>query len=114
MEKERANNEWAFHLEDLSGRSVLTGVYLGTPDFQNCASEDIYAEFTSNTDSPYYGYTIYGLQNHYLDIQQVYFMILMNIRTYCRILCLHYGMYLIIITGNAMRIARVHLIAKNS
>ena len=71
--KERANNEWAFHLEDLSGRSVLTGVYLGTPDFQNCASEDIYAEFTSNTDSPYYGYTIYGLQNHYLDIQQVYF-----------------------------------------
>ena len=71
--KERANNEWAFHLEDLSGRSVLTGVYLGTPDFQNCASEDIYAEFTSNTDSPYYGYSIYGLQNHYLDIQQVYF-----------------------------------------
>lgn len=71
--KERANNECAFHLEDLSGRSVLTGVYRGTPDFQNCASEDIYAEFTSNTDLPCYGYTIYGLQNHYLDIQQVYF-----------------------------------------
>lgn len=71
--KERANNEWAFHLEDLSGRSVLNGVYRGTPDFQNCASEDIYAEFTSNIDLPCYGYTIYGLQNHYLDIQQVYF-----------------------------------------
>ena len=34
-------------------------------------TSDIYAEFTSNTDLPCYGYTIYGLQNHYLDIQPV-------------------------------------------
>ena len=69
--QQRKCGEWSFILSDLSGYSVLTGIYNGIPDVQECALSNIYATFEPADAIARYGYVIHGPETIQLDSLKV-------------------------------------------
>ncbi len=69
--RQRKCGEWSFVLSDLSGRSVVTGIYYGMPNVQECALLNVYVTFEPTDLAAIHGYVIHAPEIVHLDSLKV-------------------------------------------